>query len=155
MRLLFIFTLLFTSLYSTPDEFNIDNYQNGERIFENKCSQCHKKYVEKKLLQKNFRNTQNKLLELKAPAGNQISYRLKHQLGDITDIDSHLFETTEFVREYLKNPDRSKSICLERVIKHFDTMKTMKGQISDEEIDMVTFFLYFLEGFEGVNEYYK
>jgi hypothetical protein len=30
----------------------------------------------------------------------------------------------------------------------------MKGKITEEEIEQVNHFLYFLEGFNGVNEFY-
>lgn len=150
-----IFTLLSLSLFALPEEFDKERYKIGEKIFENKCNSCHEKSMDIDLLMKNFIYEDNKLLNLKAPTGNEISYRLKHQLGDMSDIDSHLFETAEFVRDYLNYPDKAKSICLPGVIKHFDTMPSMKGKITDEEVEDVTFFLYFLEGFEGVNEFYK
>lgn len=63
-------------------------------------------------------------------------------------------ETADFLVNYVNNPDKSKSICLEGVVKHFDTMPSLKGQISEEEIRTVNHFLYFLEGFNGVNKYY-
>lgn len=106
------------------------------------------------LLMRNFIEENNKLLNLKAPTGNEISFRLKQQIGSRDDMEFHLHQTEEFLKDYLYNPDLSKTICLEGVIRHFEVMPSMKGKISEEEISEVNHFLYFLEGFNGVNKFY-
>ena len=63
-------------------------------------------------------------------------------------------QTNDFLKDYLFNPNLSKTICLEGVIRHFEVMPSMKGKITEEEIEEVNHFLYFLEGFNGINEYY-
>jgi hypothetical protein len=52
------------------------------------------------------------------------------------------------------NPDRSKTICLEQVIRYFDTMPSLKGVVSQKEIEDLNHFIYFLEGFNGINEFF-
>ncbi|AXH11144.1 hypothetical protein [Halarcobacter bivalviorum] len=154
MKALFLLILLISSLFALPDEFDREKYNTGEKVFDNKCSECHEKSMDIQLLMKNFIEEDNKLLNLKAPTGNEISFRLKSQIGSREDIEFQLHEATDFVKDYLYNPDRSKTICLEGVIRHFKTMPSMKGKVTVEEIEDVTFFLYFLEGFNDVNEYY-
>lgn len=154
MRFLALFFITFNFIYALPEHFDEEKYQKGEKLFEQKCSECHVKYMDIQLLLKNFLEENNKLLNLKAPTANEISYRLKHQIGSMEDIEFHLIETAEFMKDYLYYPDKAKTICLEGVIKHFDTMPSQKGKISLEEIEDVTFFIYFLEGFNDVNEFY-
>ena len=154
MRFLFLPFLLIVSVYALPPLFDREIYNSGEEIFDNKCSSCHVKSMDIPLLMKNFIDEDNKLLNLKAPTGNEISFRLKQQIGDRNDMEFHLMETADFVKDYLYNPDKAKTICLEGVIRHFDTMPSMKGEITPEEIEEVAFFLYFLEGFNDVNEFY-
>lgn len=156
MKSIFFVFLFISSMFSSqlPEEFNRDTYNKGEKIFDNKCSQCHEKSMPMPLLMKNFMEDNNQSLNLKAPTGNEISFRLKQQIGSIDDIEFHLIQTTDFVIDYLFDPDISKTICLQGVIKYFDTMPSMKGQITEEEIEEVTHFLYFLEGFNDVNEFY-
>lgn len=154
MRVLLILVFLAGFLFALPLEFDREVYNKGEKIFDNKCSSCHEKSMDIQLLMKNFIEEDNKLLNLKAPTGNEISFRIKSQIGSKDDIEFQLLEAMDFVKDYLYNPDKAKTICLEGVIRHFDTMPSMKGKISEEEIDDVTFFLYFLEGFNGVNKYY-
>lgn len=152
-----ILLLLFTSislLFALPEEFDKERYLVGEKVFDNKCSSCHVKSMDIQLLMKNFIEEDNKLLNLKAPTGNEISFRLKQQIGSKDDIEFQIEENIDFVKDYLINPDITKTICLEGVIRHFETMPSMKGKITEKEMEDVTFFLYFLEGFNGVNEYY-
>lgn len=135
------------------------NYQRNligsyKKIFENKCMECHQKSMPIPLLMKNFIEENNKTLKLKAPTGNEISFRLKQQIGSREDIEFHLHQTNDFLKDYLYNPDLSKTICLHGVIRHFKVMPSMKGKITENEIEDVNYFLYFLEGFNGVNEFY-
>jgi hypothetical protein len=34
-------------------------------------------------------------------------------------------------------------------------MPSMKGKVTQEEMEDVTYFLYFLEGWNGINKYYE
>jgi len=150
-----IFMFLSTVFASElPEEFDRELYNAGEKVFDNKCMQCHEKSMDIQLLMRNFIEEDNKLLNLKAPTGNEISFRLKQQIGSRDDIEFHLIQTNDFLVDYLYNPDKAKTICLEGVIRHFDTMPSQKGKVSVEEIEEVNHFLYFLEGFNGVNKYY-
>lgn len=155
MKILLTILVLISAVFaSPPDEFDRELYNQGEQIFDNKCSECHVKSMNIGLLMKNFVEEDNKLLNLKAPTGNEISYRLKSQIGSKDDIEFQLMETGDFLVDYLYNPDIKKTICLHAVIRHFDTMPSMKGKITEEEIRTVGHFLYFLEGFNDVNKYY-
>jgi cytochrome c5 len=54
----------------------------GEKVYQNKCVSCHEVYIPMTKLMENFVEKENKLLNLKAPTLNQLSYRLKQQIGD-------------------------------------------------------------------------
>jgi hypothetical protein len=155
MKIIILTIALISSIFASPPaEFDRQRYEVGEKIFEKKCNSCHEKYMNIQLLMKNFLYEDNKLLNLKAPTGNELSFRLKNQIGSKDDIEFQIEEDIDFVTDYLYEPDLSKTICLKGVIRHFKTMPSMKGKISEEEIADVTFFLYFLEGFNNVNEFY-
>lgn len=153
---MFFIFIFITSIFASelPEEFDRDIYNRGEMIFDNKCNQCHEKSMPIPLLMKNFIEENNETLKLKAPTGNEISFRLKQQIGHKDDIEFQLIQTTDFVKDYMFNPDLAKTICLEGVIRHFEVMPSMKGKITEEEIEDVTHFLYFLEGFNDINEFY-
>jgi len=156
MKLLLIVSILLSSVFaSPPEEFDRERYEIGEQVFDNKCSSCHVKSMDIQVLMSNFIEHDNKVLKLKAPTGNEISFRLKSQIGSKDDVEFQIEEVADFVKDYLINPDKAKTVCLEGVVKHFDTMPSMKGKVTEEEMEDVTFFLYFLEGWNGINEYYE
>lgn len=91
MKVLSFLVFLLSSLLALPQEFNRDIYDKGEKIFDNKCSECHVKYMNIQLLMKNFIEENNELLNLKAPTGNEISFRLKSQIGTKDEIEFQLY----------------------------------------------------------------
>jgi len=127
--------LLFSSLLTAE--------VTGEDVYEKKCATCHKLYISPTKLIENFMEQNNTTLKLTAPTINQIVFRLKNRIGDPKgDEDIHRMEVDSFIADYLMNPDKSKSVCLPKVLKHFETMPSMKGKISVDEIDAVSTFLY-------------
>lgn len=156
MKMMILICLFISTVFASelPEEFDKEMYDLGEKVFDNKCNSCHEKSMPIPLLMENFIEKNNKLLNLKAPTGNEISFRLKQQIGSRDDIEFHLMQTNDFLKDYLYYPDKAKTICLEGVIRHFDTMPSQKGKITEEEIEEVNHFLYFLEGFNGVNKYF-
>lgn len=74
---------------------------------------------------------------------NQLSFRLKQQIGDPKgDEEIHRMEVEAFISDYLLNPDKEKTVCMKEVIKHFDTMPSMKGKITEDAIAAVSEFIY-------------
>ena len=115
----------------------------GEEVYQKKCASCHESFISLEKLMENFMEKNNTMLKLKAPTLNQISFRLKQQIGDPKgDEDIHRMEVGAFIAGYLKNPDKQKSICLPEVIQHFETMPSMKGKLTEDEIEAVSEFLY-------------
>ena len=115
----------------------------GQEVYEKKCLSCHVKYIPMSKLKENFLDHNNRLLKLTAPTLNQLSYRLKQRIGDPKgDNDMHRMEVAAFISDYVINPDRDKSVCLEDVMQHFETMSSLKGEISEEELEEVSTYIY-------------
>lgn len=132
MRLVFLITF-----------FSILLFAGGKTIYKKKCASCHEGYIPMGDLKENFVEYNNTKLHLKAPTLNQLSFRLKQKIGDPSgDKDMHQMEIEAFVKEYLYQPDKQKSICMEEVLEAFDTMPSMKGKISEEEIEEVVAYIY-------------
>ncbi len=116
---------------------------DGETVYKKKCAACHAAYIPMGELKENFVEYNNTKLRLRAPTLNQISFRLRQRIGDPNgDRDMQLMEVTDFVTGYLYHPDKSKSICMQEVLDAFDTMPSMKGKISEAEIEAVTAYIY-------------
>jgi len=51
-------------------------------------------------------------------------------------------EFSNFIREYIKNPDKRKTLYGKKAIKKFGLMPSLKGKISEEDITQLVDFLY-------------
>ena len=115
----------------------------GKDLFESKCVSCHTLFIPMSTLKENFLDHNNTLLKLKAPTLNQLSYRLKQRIGDRHgDEDIHRMEVTAFMADYVTHPDKDKSVCLEDVMRHFDTMPSLKGKVTEDELEEIGIYLY-------------
>ena len=133
MRITLVMLLYFSSLFA----------MEGKEVYEKKCASCHQGYISMGKLKENFLDYNNTLLKLTAPTLNQLSYRLKQRIGDPKgDNDMHRMEVAAFISDYVINPDRQKSLCLEDVMQHFKTMPSLKGKISEEELEEVSTYIY-------------
>jgi len=115
----------------------------GKDLFKKYCMVCHTPFIPMSQLKENFLDKNNTLLHLKAPTLNQLSYRLKQRIGDPKgDNDMHRMEVTAFMSDYVYYPDKQKSVCLDDVMAHFKTMPSMKGKVSEEELEEIGIYLY-------------
>ena len=115
----------------------------GKVLFEKHCASCHTPFIPMSKLKENFLDHNNTLLKLKAPTLNQLSYRLHQRIGDPKgDEDIHRMEVTAFMTDYVYYPDKDKSICLDDVMVHFETMPSLKGKITEDELEEIGTYLY-------------
>ena len=144
MRTILTATLLFSSLLLAEGNKEPKKVElTGKEVYEKKCASCHQLYISPSKLIENFMEQNNSILKLSAPTVNQIVFRLKSRIGDPKgDEDIHRMEIDSFIADYLMNPDKSKSVCLPKVLKHFETMPSLKGKVSVDEIEAVSEFFY-------------
>jgi len=118
-------------------------FADGKSVYQEKCSSCHKAYIPMKELKENFSEYNNTKLKLKAPTLNQLSYRLKAMIGDgLEDEEVHEFEVREFIKDYAMTPSKEKSLCHKKVLEAFNTMHSMKGKVTEEELAEVSKYIY-------------
>jgi thioredoxin-related protein len=133
MRIALVILLYFNALYA----------MEGKEVYEKKCASCHQGYISMSKLKENFQDYNNTLLKLTAPTLNQLSYRLKKSIGDPKgDNEIHRMEVAAFISEYVQYPDRQKSLCLDEVMQVFKTMPSLKGKISEDELEAVSTYIY-------------
>ncbi len=129
----YIFLLLITSQIFA---------QNAKEIFDDKCLSCHSHYIDKQKLNENF-DKNNTILSLKAPTLNQLSFILKDQVGDrMIDEEAHRMELEEFIDDYIKNPSQKNSKITKHIYKFFKNSPCFDGNISDEEIELISNYIY-------------
>jgi hypothetical protein len=120
------------------------NFQDGEKIFQNKCSSCHSKYISIKTLKENFFAKKNKLLNLEAPPVNMIVYDLirgSKKLGIDDDLEMRQVEIEEFLLSYLEKPNRINSLTDETILPYLKEKTPMK--IDEDEASKLA--IYFME----------
>ncbi len=119
---------------------------DGETIYKNKCASCHESFIPMGQLKENFVEYNNSKLKLKGPTLNQLSFRLKQNIGDPKgDEEIHIMEVVAFIQDYIINPDKQKSVCMKEVLDVFDTMPSLKGKISEDESEEVAEYIYHFE----------
>ena len=132
-----LFTFLFVSLLGA------NNFQEGEKIFNTKCSTCHAGHIPADKLKENFFEKENKLLNLKAPSVNMLAYTImdspKH-IGDPNDPEMQQMEVEEYLKDSLYDPKPENSICDDNFAKYYDIKKSMKGEVSLEEITALSYY---------------
>ena len=115
----------------------------GKSLFDKYCVSCHTPFIPMSKLKENFLDTNNTQLKLKAPTLNQLSYRLKQRIGEPKgDEEIHRLEVTAFMADYVNYPDRDKSVCLDDVMQHFKTMPSLKGKVTEDELEVIGTYLY-------------
>lgn len=120
------------------------NYEEGKKIFQEKCSSCHGEFISISKLKVNFFEKNNKLFNLDTPTENMLAYAImdsSKKIGDPTDPEMRQIEIEEFLKNYLANPDLNNSVCDPMIIKYYKKKKAMN--ISDEEA--VNLSYYFME----------
>ena len=115
----------------------------GEDVYNKICSQCHQLYIPNDQLVKNFFESNNTLLKLKAPTISQISYSMKQKIGDPReDADIQKMEVSAFIADYIIYPNKQKSVLNPRIGKYFKTMPSLKGKLTTEDIEAISNFVY-------------
>ncbi|MGM0519883.1 MAG: thioredoxin fold domain-containing protein [Campylobacterota bacterium] len=118
-----------------------NSYEQGKEIFDNKCASCHKGYISFKTLKENFFEKDNKLLNLKVPTVNMLSYAIMEspkKIGNPDDSEMRQIEIEEYLRWYLKNPQERNSVCDDTLLAYYDKKEPMN--ISQEEAQALSIF---------------
>jgi len=115
---------------------------SAEEIFNKKCKSCHQGYIAESQLLINYEQNNSKL-NLKAPTLTELSFALRDQVGDRkADRESQLMEIEDFLTSYLENPDKNRTILPLNVVENFKSMPSMRGQISEEEIELLAPYMF-------------
>ena len=122
-------TILLLGLISTS--INAKEMNSPEKIFQKKCQVCH-----------NLTRPNNKQEKMKMSAP-PISVAMGNTIIGIDAVegpvsDKELRELSiEFLTDYLKEPTREKGYCEDMVYKKFGSMPSLKGFMTNKQIDIV------------------
>jgi len=110
---------------------------DGEKVFEQKCASCHIKMISKEELLK-------KIKTVKAPPMVEVSSQLKNNIKIVDDLDDEIHRAVviAFIKDYVIYPHLDKSMCQAMALDKFGLMPSLKGKISEEELNAVAAWVY-------------
>ena len=117
------------------------DFNEGKKIFKERCSMCHKEYISFKELKVNFFERNNELLNLTVPTVNMLAWAImdsSRKIGDPQEPDMRQIEIEEYLKEYLANPDIHNSICDQTALKYYIKKEPMT--IADEKAEYLALF---------------
>lgn len=140
-KIIYIFLLISVSLMA--------DFEQGEKLFRDKCSSCHTGFVDLNTLKKNFFEQNNTLLNLKAPTENMLVYAIMRgpkSIGDKDDEEMRGIEIEEFLKNHLEEPNTLNTICEPEFFKYYATKSCDKIVLDDEEaVLLATYFMEYKE----------
>ncbi len=118
-------------------------FEDGKKIFWDKCAVCHTGHIDADKIKKNFFEQNNSVLMLGAPTVNMLAYAImrgpKH-IGDPGDPDMQQIEIEEYLQNILYHPKRENSICDPQIMKFYDIKTPLKEKLSKDEISALAKF---------------
>ena len=110
---------------------------DGEQVFEKACASCHIKMISKPELMKIMKT-------VKAPPMIEVSSQLKDNIKIVEDIDDEIHRAVviAFIKDYVDYPDLDKSMCTGAALDRFGLMPSLKGKLSEEELNAVAAWVY-------------
>ncbi len=110
---------------------------DGEQVFEKVCASCHIKMITKEETKKIFKT-------VKAPPMVEVSNQLKNNIKIVDDIDDdmHRAVVIAFIKDYVIYPHMDKAMCDAMALEKFDLMPSLKGKMSEEELNAVAAWVY-------------
>ena len=149
--ILSLLLLLITNSYAS--------FEEGKKIFIDKCSSCHKEYISFKKLKVNFFERNNQLLNLTIPTENMLAWAMMEsskKIGDPEDSEMQQVEIEEYLINYLENPNGNSSISDDYIFKFFDKKSSMKDELSEKEyVNLSLFFMNYSKNHEVSNSIYE
>ncbi len=110
---------------------------DGEKVFDKACASCHVKMITATETKKVFKT-------LKAPPMVEVSGQLKKNIKIIDDIDDEIHRAVviAFIKDYVMYPHLDKSMCEGMALERFGLMPSIKGKLSEEELNAVSAWVY-------------
>ena len=115
----------------------IEKKVDGEVVFDKACASCHMKNITKDKTMKVFKT-------LKAPPMIEVSNHLKNNIKIVDDLDDEIHRAVviAFIKDYVEYPHLDKAMCQAVALERFSLMPSLKGQLTQEELNAVAAWTY-------------
>jgi len=140
MKRLFLFIFLLISPLIANSE-----PRSAEVIYDKKCGMCHLKEAPDSIEQARAMVAPYMFIPMRS------IYIGIDAIEEPQTKEEHKRLSIEFMKDYMLEPHRDKSFCEDIIFEKFQTMPSMKGFISEQELDTVLEYVY--ETFAPHKEY--
>ena len=113
-RILLLMTIAGSTLFAS----------SGEELIKAKCASCHTLEIPKAEVMPSF----------KAPPMDAVMFHMKDVIPDEDKMKA-------FILDYVYNPDASKSVCESHKVQKFGVMPTLKGKVSEKELESIAEYM--------------
>ena len=122
---LFIYPILL--LFTACNDTQTKTY-NGKQLLQNKCASCHNLDLPPSW-------DKTKL----APPMMAVTFHVYDLLT--SDITKKLTTSKEFIKDYVINPNKNKSLCDENSLKQYGLMPSLNGKVTLDELDAISTYI--------------
>ena len=130
MSIRYLYLPLLIGLLTGCMENKIKNKLDGEALLKQKCSKCHNLDMPPK-------SYENEI----APSMMAVTFHLKDFIK-ANDPSAHEAKISEFVKDYVINPSRSKSFCDKKSLDSYGVMPSQKGKVTVDELGAIAQYMY-------------
>lgn len=125
------YTLILSALLATATL----HANNGEEIFNTKCTACHGMQPPKAMMHPGTAEFDKALSTLKAPPMMKVASMIRMQHKDKASFVS-------FITDYITNPEMNKTLCMKNAIKGFGLMPAIGKSMNDADKTAVAQWIY-------------
>ena len=115
--------ILLATLLASSTLMAAQSSLDGEKLFNEKCSMCH------------VTQPPQDMSTLVAPPVFGVMRHVKMKYNNEAD-------ALAFMRDYVMNPDAKKAVCMPMKLKRFGVMPSQKGNVTPEELEVITKWMY-------------
>ena len=128
MKLYFIALLTFI-LFGGCQEENKPTL-NGKKLLEQKCNSCHNIALPPSTYENEV-----------APPMMAVAFHVESFMN-VTDESQRTPKTIEFVKDYVLNPQSSKSLCDKESLQSYGVMPSQKGKVTTNEVEAIASYMF-------------
>jgi len=128
MTKIFLSTTLLLLIFAGCEQENKPKL-DGEKLLEQKCSQCH-----------NIKLPPESFEDEKAPPMMAVSFHIKDFIQTSNDSE-RIPKAIEFIKDYVINPSASKSFCDKKSLQTYGVMPSQKGNVTQDELQAIAEYM--------------
>jgi len=123
-------------------------FDEGAKLFKEKCASCHTGYIDPELLKRNFLQEDNRLLHLKAPTVNMLAYVILQgpkRIGDPRDREMRREEIAAYLEDTLNHPNPDDTLFEKGLLHFFENKEPVIGLKEEDYLDLADYFMGYLK----------